>query len=228
MTQEEAWRRARLDLGGIEQTKEKCRDTRRVNWIQDFVQDLRFGLRMLRKSPGFTAVAVLTLALGIGSTTLIFSIIDSVLLHAFPYKDADRLVTFTIVAADEVRAWRFPIGAFVDFKEQNHTFEDMIGLVYRETHYVSRGGTEEFFGAWITPDTFRVLGIRPLLGRPLTFEDAKPDAPPVFVMSDQLWAKLFHRAPKIVGTALTLNEIGRASCRERVWISVVAGSLDNK
>ena len=205
MTQEQAHCRARLDLGGIEQTKEKCREARRVNWIQDLIQDLRFGLRMLRKSPGFTAVAVLTLALGIGSTTLIFSIIDSVLLHAFPYKDADRLVTFTIVAADEVRAWRFPIGAFVDFKEQNHTFEDMIGLVYRETHYVSRGGTEEFFGAWITPDTFRVLGIRPLLGRPLTFEDAKPDAPPVFVMSDQLWAKLFHRDPKIVGTALTLN-----------------------
>lgn len=168
-------------------------------------QDLRYGLRMLGKNPSFTVIAILTLALGIGSTTLIFSIIDSVLLHAFPYKNADRLVTLTIVAADEVRAWRFPVGAFVDFKEQNHTFEDMIGLIYREIHYVSRDGTEEFFGGWITPDTFRVLGIKPLLGRPLTFEDARPDAPPVFVMSDRLWAQLFHRDPKIVGRALTLN-----------------------
>src|SRR6266704_2814865 len=96
MAQEEAHRRARLDLEGIEQTKEKCRDARRVNWIQDFVQDLRFGLRILSKSPGFTAVVILTLALGIGANTAIFQLVDSVRLRSMPVPNPQELVELRV------------------------------------------------------------------------------------------------------------------------------------
>src|SRR5437588_1384062 len=96
MTEEEAHRRARLDLGGIEQTKEKCRDARKVNWIEDLIQDLRYGLRILRKSPGFTAVAVLSIALGIGANTAIFSVIQALLLRSLPVPNPQELLQVNI------------------------------------------------------------------------------------------------------------------------------------
>jgi len=168
-------------------------------------QDLRYGLRVLRKNPGSTVIAILTLALGIGATTTICSVVDSVLLNPLPYNNADRLATPSVLLPNQIGIPRFPVPVFLDFKEQNHTFEDMIGLAYTGVNYRGTAATEQFFGGWVTPNTFEFLSVEPLLGRRITPEDGKPGSQPVFVMSFRLWSKLFNRDAKILGTTLNLN-----------------------
>jgi putative ABC transport system permease protein len=167
-------------------------------------QDIRYGLRMLGRSPGFAVIAILTLALGIAATTTIWSVVDSILLEPFPYNAANRLATPAVSFPDEGSITRFPVPIFLDFKEQNHTFEDIIGLAYTDVHYKHSAGTEQLLGAWVTPNTFTFLGIKPLLGREITQEDGKPSSP-VFVMSYRLWTRLFNRDPNVLGATLNLN-----------------------
>ena len=203
----QAERAARLELGGVEQVKEQVRDQRLGNWLHSVLSDARYTLRQFRKNPAFTTVAILTLALGIGATTSVFSAIDGVLLHPYPYNRADRLATLTIFAGDQFRAWRIPARAFVDFKEHNQTFDDMFGLVYREAHLATSHGTEESFGGSLTPGAFESLGVAPLYGRTFAADDFRPGAAPVFVISDRLWTKLSNRDLHILGSTYTLNGI---------------------
>jgi predicted permease len=210
MAREEAQRRARLELGGIEQTKEKCRDPRGVNWIQDFVQDLRYGLRILRRSPGFTAVAALTLALGIGSATTIFSAIQNILLDPFPYTDAQRVVAIQIHDTASGRPGGrtyYQAPEFLDYQEQNHVFEEVIGGTFLDVLYDNGDGMEQFQGGYVTPNTFRFLGVPALLGRGIAPDDARPGAPPVFVMAYKLWIKRFNQDRSILGKTFVLNSV---------------------
>ncbi len=185
MAPQVAYRRARLDLGGIEQTKERCRDARRVNWIQDFVQDSRFGLRMLRKSPSFTTVAILTLALGIGANTAIFRLLDSVRLRSMPVPHPQELV--------EVRVANGNSGIFAWGTD---TFSLGNGANARNVH-----------GLWLSGSFFPVLGIAPAHGRLLDYEDDQHGCgASVAVISYGLWQSEFGSLDSAIGSSVTVQD----------------------
>src|SRR6266436_6485367 len=206
MTQEDAHRRARLDLGGIEQTKEKCRDARRVNWIQDFVQDLQFGLRVLRKSPGFTVVAVLTLALGTGANTAIFSLVDAVLIRMLPVQRPEQLFRLINVSKDGKTIDAFSYPTFELIQENNQTLSGVIafhplGIV----DFVVNGKGELAHAQAVSGSYFTTLGVKPIFGRTITTADEARGASQVAVISYGYWTRRFNRDPSVVGAEIVLN-----------------------
>ena len=177
----------------------------RLNWLW---QDLRYGLRSLRKDRGFALLAVLALALGIGATTVIFSVLDNVLLEPFPYKNPDRLAMFFI--HDNTRSDRdgrgdFSYAEYMDYKEQNHVWEGLIANNGLDVLYTDKEGTRQYRGGEVSGETFEFLGMQPLLGRTLVPGDARSDAPPVAVMSYRVWQKDFNGDLKIINSTLQLN-----------------------
>lgn len=173
-----------------------------------FIRDLQFATRVLKKDLRFTFLSILALALGIGSTVLIFSVVDNLMVQPWPYANADRYTTFSIHgldggSGDDIGA--FPVQEFLAFQQQNHVFEDVIGAQPVGIHYTGSEEAELFPGVIVSANTFRVLGVRPLFGRPITAADGAPGAPPVFVISYRLWMQQFKGDPKILGTVLDLN-----------------------
>ncbi len=179
------------------------------SWLDCALQDLRYALRTLRKSPGFTLIAVLTLALGIGATTAIFSAVDCILIKTFPYKNADRLAAFYLHFPHEAGAndrYNFYPQEFLAFKQQNHVFVNLIGLAGENLLYTGNQGPRRIAGGFVTSDTFETLGVQPLLGRPVAIRDGDPDSPPVFVMSYAFWSREFNRDAGILGKTFLLND----------------------
>src|SRR5207248_8283179 len=177
----------------------------RLSWLW---QDFRYGLRGLRKDRTFALLAIFALALGIGATTVIFSVIDNVLLEPFPYKGSDRLTDFFIrdtTKPDDFGRGGFSIAEYLDFKEQNHVFEGLIANRGLDILYTNNDGTRQFQGGETTADAFEFLGINALHGRALVPDDGRPDAPPVAVMSYRLWQKEFNGDSNLVGRVLMFN-----------------------
>jgi len=165
------------------------------------LNDLRFALRILLKNPGFTAVAVLTLALGIGGTTAIFSVIQCAVLDPFPYADSHRLAVLVAHKGQAVYPVRISAREFLDYSEENRVFDEVIGW----DEGTDTGAPEWLTAAHVTGNTFRVLGVPPVLGRALIPEDSKPGAPPVVVLSYKAWTSKFGRDAGIVGRTVIMN-----------------------
>src|SRR5205814_4299116 len=214
MTQEEAHRRARLELGGIEQTKEKCRDARGVNLVENFFQDLRYGLRMLRQNPGFTAAAVLAIALGVGINVGIFSVLNGAALRLLPIPHAEQ-----VVSIDQILHGRFKRNAhngssmfsyseYLDYRDHNHVFSGLVAYEPFLEGTLAGGKMQQLLGTATSCNYFDVLNERPALGRGFVDSDCATSGDnAVVVVSDQLWRDTFGGDPTLVGKKITLNRI---------------------
>jgi putative ABC transport system permease protein len=186
MTPAEARRQALLKLGGLEQTKESVRDARSFPFLETLLQDLRFALHLLRKSPAFTAVAILTLALGIGANTAIFSVVYSVLLRPLPYPNPDQIVQLWELNQVGHRV-NFAEGNFVDLRATSKDFADLAELGFDDMLVI--GGTEpsRVPVSAVSRDFFEVMGVSPVLGRAFTAEDQREGAAPVLLVGHAYW-----------------------------------------
>ena len=190
MSAEEARRQALIRFGGLEQTKEVVREQRAVPWLETLLQDLRYGTRMLRKYPGFTAVSVLTLALGIGANTAIFSLVDSILLRPLPFSQPENLVSVT---------GTYPKGAFVAMRERMKSLDVAAYHEGHEFNLTQHGEPVRLSGALVSAEFFLVLGVRPELGSPFTPGDDQSGQDNYVILSHALWQQRFASDPRLQG-----------------------------
>jgi len=176
-------------------------------WFDDVRRDVAYGLRTLTKTPGFTIVAIVTLALGIGAATVIYSVLRNVVLDPFPYSRSERMVNVVLKDASGrfFRGPYFPAGEFLDYQEHTQVFEDVVGTSLEPMQWVHDAGAERLMIAWMTPNGFTFLGVPPMLGRVFGDADAAPNAPPVAVMNHRAWVRVFAADPAVVGRTLMLN-----------------------
>jgi predicted permease len=214
MGKAEALRRARVEFGGVEQAKEECRDARGVTLVENFVQDVKFGARMLRNNPGFAAVAVLTLALGIGANAAIFTVVSAVLLRPLAVQHPEQLVA--VGDPTRVHAWSngtpgtksFSYPLYRELRAQNQVFSSLLATSRLDNaRIVIDKGTEDLQGRVVSENYFETLGVEALIGR--TFNSADGGASgedPIAVISYRYWQKRFAGSPAVLGRTVRLND----------------------
>jgi putative ABC transport system permease protein len=205
MSPEEARRQAALQLGALEGVKEDCREQRGGFWLETLWADLHYGLRMMLRTPGFTLIAVLTLALGIGANTAIFSVVYAALLKPLPYPNPDQLILLTVTNRDgDETGLSYP--SFEDIHTGNHVLSEMAANQAHDLTLTGRGEPFLVNTAVVTPETFSILAIHPLAGRTLLAEDGKQGAAAVVVLSEKFWRSRLGADPSILGSSLNLDK----------------------
>lgn len=186
------------EFDGLQQSKENCRDARKVNWIQDFAQDLRFGARMLRKNLGFTAVAILTLAIGIGANTAIFSVVHAVLIKSLPYPNADRLAIIWSAWGNEPRG---PASGpeVAELCKRSKLFEEIAGIWVTTGTIAGEGEPEQVRFAQVTANFMPLVAAQPQLGRFFSADEDRAGGPPAMIITDGLWRRQYGADASIVG-----------------------------
>jgi MacB-like periplasmic core domain len=201
---QEARRTAILELGGIEQVKEQVREARAGAWLDSLLQDLRYAARMLRKNPAFTAIAVLTLALGIGANTAMFTLADSILLRPLPYRSPHQLVWITEESSNgDSTGVSWP--NFQDWKRLNAVFSGMAGYRDARMSLAGNGYPSLIDGRYVTANYFELIGISPILGRVFQPDENVEGGPEVAILSYEFWQRQFGGSPTILGQTLRLD-----------------------
>jgi len=210
VSRREATRRAKLEFGGAERVKEECREARGVHFLETLFRDIRFGLRRLRKSPGFTAVAALTLAVGIGANSAIFSVINGVLLKPLPYLHAEELIDLHLTAPGV----NFPDAdpapfLYFTYREQGRSFQSV--ALYRWNTQSVTGLTEpeEAQCLNVTAEVLPILGVQPALGRWFSEKDEAPGSPQTAVLTYGWWRARFGGDRSVIGRQIMVNGISR-------------------
>ena len=201
----EARRLAALALGGATQVREAYEDQRRIPFVETLLQDLRYGIRMMQRTPGFTAAAILTLALGIGANTAIFSIVDAVLLQPLPYGDPDRLMAIGDRTAEGTPS-NVGFTTVMDWKARSQSFEQVALMRGWQPTLVVNGEAERLPAVRVSWNYFDMMRVRPALGRTFTQDDDRPDHWRVLLLSDALWRRRFGADPGVVGRTVVMND----------------------
>lgn len=200
----EAARRVRMSFGGMEQVKEDCRDARGVSLVDDLVQDVRYGWRTLLRSPGFASAAVLTIGLGIGANAALFSVIYSVLLSPLPFKDAARLVQLN-ETTPKVGDVTVSYPNFEDWRKRSRVFSEMAAVTTTDFNLAGIRQPEHIGGLAVSPEFLYMTGVRPVIGRRFTLDEAKVGAQPVVLLSYSLWQSHFGGDRNVMGKIIRLD-----------------------